>query len=88
MSDTIDIISAHQEHIEKMNRQVHFTADNKRIILTEGGDYEIDLARCKTENEILHWVQHLCGKTWVTTEMLSHFISLACQHHKIDIQYS
>lgn len=76
------------EYKEELNRQVHFTSDNQRIVFTDGNDYEIPLYGCKTENEILHWVKKLCDKNWVTTDILSHFISLACKHHNIDIKHS
>lgn len=39
--------------------------------------YSIKLSRCNTYVKMLHWVKHLSGKTWMTTDMISRFIELA-----------
>jgi len=39
--------------------------------------YDIDLERCQTPMDILHWVTHLSLKRWFTREMLRDFLELA-----------
>jgi hypothetical protein len=42
--------------------------------------YEIDLDRIKTERDLLAWVKHLAGKTWMTSERLELFIDAVAEH--------
>jgi hypothetical protein len=35
--------------------------------------YEVDLDRCKTQEELLHWVFHLLGKRWCKDSLLTDF---------------
>ena len=37
-------------------------------------DYFVELDRIKDDSEILHWVKHLCGKTWMTPKKIRDFI--------------
>ncbi len=47
--------------------------------------YRFELSRCNTALKILHWVNHLGGKTWTTKRMLNDFIVLTCQYHNINL---
>ncbi len=31
-----------------------------------GGEYEVDLGRCRTPSDVLDWVSHISMKTWAT----------------------
>lgn len=35
--------------------------------------YEVDLDRCKTKDDLLHWVFHLMGKRWCKDSFLTDF---------------
>lgn len=37
-------------------------------------NYSIELNRIKTRAALLEWTHHLCGKSWITTDMLEDFI--------------
>jgi hypothetical protein len=44
----------------------HAILDRRRncIILRGPYDYEVDLDRCKSNDDILNWIMHIAGKTW------------------------
>ena len=52
------------------------------LILKHEKIMKIILNRIKNDSEILHWVKHLCGKTWMTTWKLQQFISNMEQYNK------
>jgi hypothetical protein len=60
---------------EEFHRQriVHVLSNNT-LLLRYQYDYEVDLDRIHSERDLLAWTHHLCGKTWMNTERLSHFI--------------
>ena len=45
-------------------------------------DYYIELDRIKDDSEILGWVNHLCGKTWMTTWKVRQLIDKMQQYNK------
>ena len=55
--------------------------DVERIFAAQGEargeDYEIDLARCSTHQEILNWTHHLIEKKWMSKALLRQFIQVA-----------
>lgn len=55
-------------------RIVHVMA-NQTLLLRYEYDYEVDLDRIHDERDLLAWTDHLCGKTWMNTERVSHFIA-------------
>lgn len=59
--------------------------DGNYIVLNVVYPYEIEISRCDTPEKILHWCSHLCDKTWVTAELISKFIALACGCNKLDV---
>jgi hypothetical protein len=71
-----------------MSHPVTVTVTETAIILMDpsahtGGPYEIDFDRCKTPEQILDWVSHLCDKLWVTRQQIKLFIGHAAEHHGI-----
>lgn len=76
-------------HKRRMDRIAHVEEDciviNIEAVMgredgeTRMGDpkYQIPLRRIKTAEEILAWIDHLCGKTWVTTELIDRLIVVA-----------
>jgi hypothetical protein len=72
--------------IEQFYREriVHVTSNNV-MLLRFAYDYEVDLDRIKTERDLLAWTLHLCGKTWMNTERISHFIEAvtAIKHFRV-----
>ena len=45
-------------------------------------DYFIELDRIKNDSEILGWVNHLCGKTWMTTWKVQQLINKMQDYNK------
>jgi len=45
--------------------------------------YDIKLDDCNNEKKILEWVDHLCEKSWVTTDMIRKFIRWTAGYHNI-----
>lgn len=48
-------------------------------------DYPIELSRIKTPKDLLGWVHHLCGKTWMDTAKIRVFVEKVCEYRKWDI---
>ncbi|CAH7335080.1 conserved hypothetical protein [Vibrio chagasii] len=46
-------------------------------------DYPIPLSDCNTETRLLQMVYHLSQKTWITPELLTQFIKLACEENRL-----
>jgi hypothetical protein len=49
--------------------------------------YSIELERI-TQDSIIKWVKHLCGKIWVNREHIHQFLQLASNHSNINIHGS
>ena len=68
--------------------EVHFDMNNEGVsyidIETREGreDYYIELDRIKDDSEILGWVKHLCGKTWMTTWKIQQLINKMQHYNK------
>ncbi len=45
------------------------------IELLQGGGYFIEWDRINTHEKLIHWVHHLVGKNWVTTETIEDLIN-------------
>tara|TARA_B100000953_G_scaffold289417_1_gene273365 strand:- start:343 stop:636 length:294 start_codon:yes stop_codon:yes gene_type:complete len=45
-------------------------------------DYFVELDRIKDDSEILHWVNHLCGKNWMTPGKIQDFINTMQGYNK------
>ncbi len=43
-------------------------------------DYWIELSEIKSYHDLVGWIHHLVGKTWVTNDMISDFIEAVCAH--------
>lgn len=41
-------------------------------------NYWIELSEIKSYRDLVGWIHHLVGKTWVTNEMISDFIEAVC----------
>ena len=66
---------------EELNRIV--SVESGCIVLRVASEYKIALNRCSTFPDILSWVFHLTEKSWMTTEILHHFILVACRENKL-----
>ena len=68
--------------------EVNFDMNNNGIsyidIETREGydDYFIELDRIRNDTEILGWVKHLSGKTWMTAWKIQQFINKMQQYNK------
>jgi len=67
--------------------EVHFDVTDSTsyidIETREGyDDYFIELDRIRNDTEILEWVKHLCGKTWMTTGKIQQLINKMQQYNK------
>lgn len=77
-----------QAERELLNKQVR--VEGSSIVLNNKpenttGDYDIPLGRCDTQAKLLGWVQKLTEKSNITTDMIAHFIRLASDVNKIEI---
>ena len=52
-----------------------FDDKNETVTLNYLYPYEIDLARVRTERDLLAWSLHLCEKTWMDTLKLHEVIT-------------
>jgi hypothetical protein len=74
------------EHDKMMD--AHFTYDKKMNTLTISIQYpyEVDLDRIKTHMNLLFWVKHLAGKTWMNTDHLREFMHRVCEIKKWEMR--
>jgi hypothetical protein len=61
---------------EFYRQRIVYVRGNNTLLLRFAYDYEIDLDRIKREVNLLSWIEHLCGKNWMNTERLNHFIKV------------
>jgi len=47
--------------------------------------YTIEWDRLTCPEDLLHWIQHLTGKNWMTMEMVNDLITLVSSHRGWDI---
>lgn len=66
---------------DKNKDTVYIEGDYLVINVSDG--YSIELNRCDTHDKILHWVSHLCEKTWITPDVLRDFIRVATKYHNL-----
>ncbi len=70
-----------------LDKQDQVKITDKAIVFTvENASYEIRLGQCNSHQRILYWVTHLLEKSWVTPQMVTSFVWLACWHHKLPFQ--
>lgn len=55
------------------------------IELLQGGGYFIEWNRLNTHKKLIHWVHHLVGKSWVTTETIEDLIEAVDRKFSLDI---
>ena len=70
-------------------------SSRKRLVTTTDQDillddntptpYTIGFDQCDSAEKILSWVCHLCEKTRVTPTHIDMFVTLAAEHHNIQI---
>lgn len=72
-------------HNNKFKKLVYI--EDGCIILNTTGEYCIELDRCNTPEKLLGWVQHLCEKTWMTTDILARFIEVASKENGIKLEH-
>lgn len=74
------------EHRQKLAEAVYVIENH--IVIKVGDEYNIAINRCDTAEKLLHWVWHLCEKTWMTPEILRYFIEVASKQSGIKMQES
>jgi hypothetical protein len=47
--------------------------------------YKIPFSSIETKGALLHWIRQLVSKNWVTRQMISELIQIACKIHGIKI---
>lgn len=64
----------------------HTVYDGEFFIVMNGEVpfYEIEKYRCKTKEDILHWVTHFSLKNWVTREIVRDFIRVTSEVNNIN----
>lgn len=68
---------------EELNRII--SIKDAHIVINVAYEYNIPLNRCRTLPDILSWTFHLTEKSWMTTEVLRHFMVVACAENKLEI---
>lgn len=69
-----DIDKEVEEYEKQMDAVFVYDPQYGCIILNIAYPYEIELERIKDSNDLIHWIHHLCEKTWMDTDYLSEFI--------------
>lgn len=75
-------IGEHESTTNSFNKPMKVTASSTSILIERPNGlspYDIELDRCDTPEKILAWVDHLTEKTWMTNDMFSEFIGVACK---------
>jgi hypothetical protein len=64
-----------------------FDVERGRIIVKQpnGDDYEVELSRCRSPEEILGWMDQIGNKTWCTKDILMRFMNTAVGENRIKI---
>lgn len=73
-----------EETEKNLRKQVRYLKSYNIIRIDLDYPYEIDMRRVKTKSDVLKWVLHLSGKTWMTFPALERFIELACRVNGLD----
>ncbi|MGL9721609.1 hypothetical protein [Symbiopectobacterium sp.] len=81
-------VNAYLENEAKLSEIV--TVDDTHIIINIPGDhidgeYAIALVSCKTAEQVVGWIFHLTGKSWITNDILRRFIKEASAHAGIEL---
>lgn len=84
MSSQEEIFQKDTKRIEELDRIVSIKDDH--IIINVCYEYNISLSGCKTHEQILSQVHHLCEKTWMTPEVLERFIEVACRASGLELR--
>lgn len=54
------------------------------LLVIKQYNYEIEMSRCSTYEDILAWVLHLSEKTWVTSQIIEEFVKKTISYNKLD----
>ena len=66
---------SHQTCPDTRDKARRIAVDPSKGTVTFGyADYEINLDMIRTESDLLGWIQHLCEKTWMDTDLIREFI--------------
>lgn len=65
---------AWQEELDKIVR-----VEDGFIVINVHYKYNIEISRCDTYEKIVGWVLQLSEKTWMTKDVLEHFVKKALQ---------
>jgi hypothetical protein len=83
MSSHDEIREKYTSRQEELERIVSIQGDH--IVINVCYEYNISLSECTTHEQILRWVYHLCGKTWMTPPVLERFIAVACRANELEL---
>lgn len=78
-------------YMEEMNREeIPFAVlENDYIIIgsrdNSDFNYEVEAIRIKTAEDILRWIEHLSGKTWVTKYHIRDFVFVCSSYLQISL---
>jgi hypothetical protein len=64
------------------------TLNRHRRLITfniDGFQYEVDLRTIRSKSDLLQWVAHLTGKTWMNLPALRQFLKVASEACKFDL---
>jgi len=95
-----DVVTDAIARREELSRQIFvrdgaIIIDVKRIMAelhpegpARGDDYNVELSRCKDYGQVIGWVHHLCGKTWMSPERIRKFIDVALKANELALPWS
>lgn len=81
-------VNAYLENEDRLSEIV--TVDETHIIFKipgehVDGEYDIALISCQTAEQLVGWIFHLTGKSWITNDILRRFIKEASSHAGIEL---
>ncbi|MDT7044216.1 hypothetical protein [Candidatus Nitronereus thalassa] len=84
MPSNEEIFEKYTKRLEELERIVSIKDDH--IVINVCYEYNISLSDCRTHQQILSWVHHLCEKTWMAPEVLEKFIEVACRANGLELK--
>lgn len=69
--------------IDELNKSIY--VEGEYIVVNVEYEYNIPIRRCQSYSDILGWVYQLTEKTWMSRELLRHFIRVAHSASEIAI---
>ncbi|CDG99822.1 hypothetical protein [Xenorhabdus bovienii] len=81
-----EVVEDRLKKIEELKNTIRVT-DKYFIFYFNGMDqYEIAISDCDTPEKLIPWIFHLTEKSWMSVDLLRHFIRVASNKSNISIR--